>query len=132
MELQDYISRVKTKLNRSSVVYAVVIVDQRTLVNRGYFRARLTLNNGDFLEIAESFTIIEGRFVTLSYRYQWMDETKEKLRKRWDNVKHFPDLPNFPHHVHIIKESNVEPSESRNILELIDLIEKELNIILSE
>ncbi|MCC5624272.1 DUF6516 family protein [Nostoc sp. CHAB 5715] len=132
MELQDYISRVKTKLNGSSVVYAVVIVDQRILLNRGYFRARLTLNNGDFLEIAESFTIIEGRFVTLGYRYQWMDETKEKLRKRWDNVEHFPDLPNFPHHVHIIKESDVKPSESRNILELIDLIEKELNIILLE
>ncbi|MEH1904321.1 MAG: DUF6516 family protein [Nostoc sp.] len=132
MELQDYISRVKTKLNRSSVVYAVVIVDERTLVNWGYFRARLTLKNDDFLEIAESFTIIEGRFFILGYRYQWMDETKEKLRKRWDNVKHFPDLPNFPHHVRIIKESNVEPSESRNILELMDLIEKELNIILSE
>lgn len=58
MELQDYISRVKRKLNGSSVVYAVVIVDERTLLNRGYFRARLTLNNGDFLEIAESFTII--------------------------------------------------------------------------
>ncbi|MHC5938459.1 toxin-antitoxin system TumE family protein [Nostoc sp.] len=123
MELQDYISRVKTKLNRSSVLYAVVIVDERTLVNRGYFRARLTLKNDDFLEIAESFTIIEGCFFTLGYRYQWMDETKEKLRKRWDNVKHFPDLPNFPHHVHITDESNVEPSQCLNILELIDLIE---------
>lgn len=123
MKLQDYITRVKTKLNRSSVVCTIVIVDERTLLNRGYFRARLTLKNGDFLEIAESFTIIEGRFITLSYRYQWMDETKEKLRKRWDNVEHFPNLPNFPHHVHITEESNVEPSQSRNILELIDLIE---------
>lgn len=132
MELQDYISRVKTKLDTSSVVNAVVIVDERILLNRGYFRARLTLKNGDFLEIAESFTIIDGQIFTLGYRYQWMDETKEKLRKRWDNVEHFPDLPNFPHHVHILKESNVEPSQSRNILELIDLIEKELNIIKSE
>lgn len=129
MELQNYISRVKTKLDTSSVVNAVVIVDERILLNRGYFRARLTLKNGDFLEIAESFTIINGQIFTLGYRYQWMDETKEKLRKRWDNVEHFPDLPNFPHHVHIIQESNVEPSQSRNILELIDLIEKELNLI---
>lgn len=132
MELQDYISRVKTKLNESSVVHAAVIVDERTLLNRGYFRARLTLKNGDFLEIAESFTVREGSCVTLGYRYQWMDESKEKLRRRWDNVEHFPNLPNFPHHVHITEESNVESSESRNILELIDLIEKELNIILSE
>lgn len=127
MELQDYISIVKRKLDTSSVVNTVVIVDERILLNQGYFRARLTLNNSDFLEIAESFTVIDGQIFTLGYRYQWMDETKENLRKRWDNVEHFPDLPNFPHHVHIIKESNVEPSQSRNILELIDLIEQELH-----
>jgi len=101
-------------------------VEEKILLDRGYFRARLTLVNNDFLEIAESFTIIDGHFVTLGYRYQWMDEQKEKLRKRWDNVQHFPNLPNFPHHIHIIEESNVEPSKSRNILELIELIEKEL------
>ncbi|MCL1467153.1 toxin-antitoxin system TumE family protein [Argonema galeatum] len=48
------------------------------------------------------------------------------LRKRWDNVEHFPDLPNFPHHVHIGEESNVEPSRSLTILELIDIIEEEI------
>ncbi|AFZ59413.1 hypothetical protein H6G54_07585 [Anabaena cylindrica FACHB-243] len=126
MELQDYIIRVKTKLDTSSAVKEIVIVDERILLNRGYFRARLTLNNGDFLELAESFTITDEDCVTLDYRYQWMDKTKEKLRKRWDSVRHFPNLPNFPHHVHIAQESNVEPSQCRNILELIDLIEKEL------
>ena len=55
-----------------------------------------------------------------------MDETQQTLRKRWDNVEHFPNLPNFPHHVHIGEELNVEPSSSMNILELIDLIEKHL------
>ncbi|MEH2058720.1 MAG: hypothetical protein V7K97_21715 [Nostoc sp.] len=51
----------KTKLNESSVVYAVVIVDERILLNRGYFRARLTFKNGDFLEIAESFTNLQNK-----------------------------------------------------------------------
>jgi hypothetical protein len=127
MELQQYINEVKTKLNDSSVISSVEIVDERILLNRGYFRARLTLRNGDFLEIAESFTISDKSCVTLDYRYQWMDEIKQKLRKRWDSVRHFPDLPNFPHHVHIAEESNVEPSQSRSILELIDLIEQELS-----
>ena len=127
MELQDYITAVKTKLDRSLVIDSVVIVDERTLLNRGYFRARLTLINGDFLEIAESFTILEGRCLTLGYRYQWMDATKRILRKRWDNVEHFPALPHFPHHVHIGEESNVYPSQSRNILDLIDLIESEIS-----
>lgn len=63
----------------------------------------------------------------MGYRYQWMDKTKQILKKRWDNVEHFPNLPNFPHHVHIGEESNVHPSQSRNILELIDLIEQEIS-----
>lgn len=127
MELQQYINEVKAKLNDSSVISSIEIVDERFLLNRGYFRARLTLRNGDFLEIAESFTMQDKRCVTLDYRYQWMDETKQNLRKRWDSVRHFPDLPNFPHHFHIAEESNVEPNQSRSILELIDLIEQELS-----
>lgn len=129
MELQQYINAVKAKLNTSSVISSVEIVDERILIKRGYFRARLTLRNGDFLEIAESFTVQDGDCVTLDYRYQWMDKTKQKLRKRWDSVRHFPELQNFPHHVHLAEESNVEPSQSRSILEFIDLMEQELSDI---
>ena len=50
-----------------------------------------------------------------------------ELKKRWDNVAHFPDLPNFPHHVHIGSESYVEPGQSLSIVELIDVLESELN-----
>ena len=87
----------------------------------------MTLCNGDFLEIAESFTIQDECYMTLDYRYQWMDKTKQKLKKRWDSVRHFPNLPNFPHHVHLTEEFNVEPSQSRSILELIDLMKQELS-----
>ncbi|MEK9513797.1 MULTISPECIES: DUF6516 family protein [Limnospira] len=55
-----------------------------------------------------------------------MDSSKQLLRKRWDSVKHFPGLPNFPHHVHIGSEINVEPGQSRNILEFIYFMESEL------
>ncbi|WP_347179512.1 toxin-antitoxin system TumE family protein [Roseofilum halophilum] len=50
---------------------------------------------------------------------------KEILKKRWDRVKDFPDLPNFPHHIHIGSESNVEPGQSRSILEFIDFMESD-------
>jgi Family of unknown function (DUF6516) len=127
MDLQTYISTVKARLNQSPVMDRIEVIEEKTLFDRGYFRARLTLSNGDFLEIAESFTIAEDRCITLGYRYQWMDAPKQQLRKRWDNVGHFPELPNFPHHVHVSAESKVEPSRSRNILELIDLIEQEVS-----
>ncbi len=126
MDLEQYISAVKAKLADSPIIVTVEIVDERILLNRGYFRAQFTLTNSDFVEIAESFTFQDNQLITLDYRYQWMDASKQVLRKRWDSVKHFPDLPNFPHHVHIDSESNVEPGLSRNILELIGFMEFEL------
>jgi len=126
MDLEQYITAVKAKLADSPIIAAIEIVDERILLNRGYFRARLTLTNSDFLEIAESFTFQDDQLITLDYRYQWMDAAKQALRKRWDSVKHFPDLPDFPHHVHIGSESNVEPGSSRNILEFIGFMEFEL------
>ncbi len=124
--LENYLDLIKEKLNTSTVIKSFKIIDERILFKRGYFRARITLINRDFMEIAESFTIIDNRLVTLSYRYQWMNETKQQLKRRWDNVEHFPDLPNFPHHVHVEDESIVKPSESRNILQIISLIEDEI------
>jgi hypothetical protein len=126
MDLEQYVAAVKTKLADSPIIVTVETVDERILLDRGYFRARLTLTNSDFLEIAESFTLQDNQLITLDYRYQWMDSSKQVLRKRWDSVKHFPDLPNFPHHVHIGSESNVEPGLSQNILEFIGFMESEL------
>lgn len=126
MNLEQYVAAVKAKLADSPIIVTVESVDERILLNRGYFRARFTLTNSDFVEIAESFTFQNNQLITLDYRYQWMDTSKQVLRKRWDSVKHFPNLPNFPHHVHIGSESNVEPGSSRNILEFIGFMESEL------
>jgi len=126
METQDYLNQIKAKLVASFAVESMTIVKERALLNQGYFRARLTLSNGDFLEVVEFFVVRDGSCVTESYRYQWMDNSQQVLKKRWDNVEHFPDLPNFPHHVHVGEESNVEASRLLNILELIDIIEQEI------
>jgi hypothetical protein len=127
MITEDYLTAIKLKLLMSAVVKSFTIVKEIAIPSQGYFRARLTLRNNDFLEIVEFFVVKDRICMTETYRYQWMDETKQQLRKRWDNVEHFPDLPNFPHHVHIIEESNVYPSQSRSILEIIDQIEQEIN-----
>ena len=126
MNLSEYFVAVRKKLDESDIVTIVNIVDERVFQGRGYFRARLTLSNDDFLEIAESVVEQSQQVITLNYRYQWMDYTKQLLRKRWDSVKHFPDLDNFPHHVHVLEESNVEPGVCRSILEFLDFIESEL------
>ena len=89
-------------------------------------RARLNLTNGDFLEVVEFFKIKGDKCITETYRYQWMNSTQTQLKKRRDNVEHFPNLPNFPDHVHIGEEFDVYSSVCMNILEVIDLISQEI------
>jgi Family of unknown function (DUF6516) len=126
MKFGEYFTAIKAKLGDSKIVAEIQIVDERIFRGKGYFRARLTLSNSDFLEIAESFVEEDQKVVTLDYRYQWMDGSKLLLRKRWDSVKHFPDLENFPHHVHVLEESNVMPGVCRSIVEFVDFMESEL------
>jgi len=71
----QYITEITAKLLASPAVITVAIVKERTLPESGYFRAQLTLRNGDFLEVVEFFTVLDNRCITESYRYQWMDQT---------------------------------------------------------
>lgn len=126
MMLKSYLETLMNAIATSKIIQSSKVVESWVLGSRGYLRVRVTLINGDFLELAESFGLKAGQCVTLGYRYQWMDENKRQLRKRWDDVRHFPDLPNFPHHVHVDAEDNVFPGEQRNVVMILQLIEQEL------
>ncbi len=60
------------------------------------------------------------------YRYQWMNEDRTQLRRRWDDAPHYPDLANFPHHCHVGSEETVESSQEMDIQTLLDFIQAEL------
>ncbi len=126
MNAQDCLEQIKTKLVLSSVVSSVAVAAERASGSRGYFRARLTLVNGDFLEVSEYFLAGPDRCSTLEYRHQWMDRTKQRLIRRWDNARHFPELANFPHHIHAGSETEAMPGTIMSVIELIDLLEAEL------
>lgn len=127
IEARHYLSDVKTGLATSADITVVEVVAERASGDRGYFRARLILANGDFLEVSEYFVVQAGKPSTVEYRYQWMDLALPRLVRRWDNAGHFPDLSNFPHHVHEGDDKQVVPGRALSILELIDLIEQELD-----
>lgn len=126
MNAQAYLEAIKSKLASSTVIQRIDIVQEYVLSNQGFFRARLTLRNNDFLEVAEFFRVAREQTQAVEYRYQWMDPNRQVLRKRWDNATHYPDLPNFPHHVHIGATGRVEPGQPLSIIELVDLIEQEI------
>jgi Family of unknown function (DUF6516) len=126
MEARHYLNELKTRLATSTAIIAIEGVTEREIKDRGYFRARLSLANGDFLEVSEYFIIRVGKPETLEYRYQRMDNSKQKLIRRWDNARHFPELPSFPHHVHVGEEKQVVSGQAMSILDLVELIEQEL------
>jgi hypothetical protein len=100
-----------------------VIVTEGVLLDRGYIRIRLVLSNGDFLELSEYAVLERETLTTMEYRYHWMD-AEGRLKKRWDNARHFPHLANFPHHVHVGDEGRVISGKPMNLLELLELIEE--------
>ena len=126
MDAEQYLSEIKTKLIISPAILSFTVVEEQDLSDRGYFRARVILANNDFLEVSEYFIVDSNKTMPQRYRYQWMDDTQSILRRRWDNVPHFPNLPNFPHHIHIASEDNVESSQAIGILEVLQIIEKEI------
>ena len=128
MDPETYLIEIKVKLSVSSFIRSIEIIDERAVLSdRGYFRAQLTLVNGDFLEVSEYFVLEQGKYVPKRYRYLWMDGAKRHLKKRWDNAEHFPSLSGFPDHVHIGGEENVVPSNPIRIIDIIDIIEQELS-----
>jgi len=127
MNVREYITEIKAKLITSQVIKSFSIVQEQAQEDRGYFRVRLFLVNGDFVELAEYFIITNFQRKTERYRYQWMKGDYTQLIRRWDNVPHFPRLDHFPDHVHIEQEDYVEPSQSRNILQILELIESEIS-----
>jgi len=127
MDAQDYLDAIKLTLAISAIVKKVNITQEWRTGNRGFFRARLWLQNGDFLEVAEFFTVNDDQVSVTEYRHQWMDSSRQYLRKRWDNAAHHPQLSNFPHHVHIGNENQIESGRSMSILSLINLLEHQID-----
>ena len=124
MTPEAYVDMVLSELATSGVIASFEVAERWTSFDRGYIRVRARHVNGDFLELAEYFVLEDETPVTQRYRYQWMDEHRQVLRRRWDNVEHFPDLPGFPHHVHLA-DGRVTPASPLSILELLPVIAAE-------
>lgn len=106
-----YLEAIKLRLIVSPVIAEYRILKERATRTDGYLRLRATLANGDFLEMVEAFERGPSEIVVVDYRHQWMDAAQSRLRRRWDGTPHHPELPGFPHHVHIESEGAVISGE---------------------
>ena len=121
-----YLSEIELALVSTPLFIKYTIVRMWLRTDEGYIRVRARLVNGDFLETAEYFVLSGDRVVTEDYRHQWMDGDKITLYRRWDSTPDHPHLPNFPYHVHIGDEVNVQPDRPRSLLETLAWLERKL------
>jgi len=106
----DYLSHLKALIALNPQVVHWRVVREEAQGNMGLFRYRLTLRSGGLLEMFERFQVVEGRLHVAKYSFHWQD-ADGRLRKRWDNAAHHPEVPTHPHHVHDGAEAEVLPHE---------------------
>jgi len=123
-QITNYLAQIELAFVSTPIIATYQVVRSWANNDDGYLRLRATLTNGDFLEAAEYFVWQEGQFITVDYRHQWMDSSKQKLHRRWDNTPDHPQIANFPYHVHVDTEQNVMPSQPISLLELLALLEQ--------
>ncbi len=122
----SYLAEAELALVSSPIIAEYQILRSWANTDDGYIRARVTLTNGDFLEIGEYFVLQGGRIETADYHHQWMDTNKQKLRRRWDSTPHYPELQNFPHHIHL-GETDIVPGQPISLVSVLKVLERELS-----
>lgn len=122
----SYLTEAELALVSSPIIAEYQISRSWANTDDGYIRVRVTLTNGDFLEASEYFVLQGGRIETADYHYQWMDTTKQTLRRRWDSTPHYPELQNYPNHIHL-DEITVVPGKPMSLFSILRVLENELS-----
>lgn len=102
----DYLAHIKALIVLNRQVMHWRVVREEAQGDVGLFRYQLTLRDGSLLEIFERFDIAEEKLQVRRYSFHWQS-THGKLRKRWDNAPHHPEMSTHPHHVHDGADANV-------------------------
>ena len=108
--IDDYLRQIDELLSASPVVRDVEII-RRTVRDTEWekvlhYRYRVFLIDGGLVEMSERLVEIRGTVVTTKYRHHWQD-SEGRLRQRWDNAPHHPEIDTFPHHLHDGAEEQV-------------------------
>ena len=80
-------------------------------------RVILYLNDGTNLRVTEQW---DGNILK-RYSYYWLTPTNE-LKVGWDNAPHHTQLEYFPHHKHIDRQENLQPSQETCLEEVMSAI----------
>ena len=123
--IREHFDIFEAKLIESPVIVSYQMLRQEIAASDGKLRIKAELSDGGSIELFEYVAESDRHIRLLKYSFHWQD-AQGKLRRRWDNTPHYPDLPNAPHHVHSENDSVREVMQVPNVLFVIAKIEKAL------
>lgn len=130
MTPSEYLDSIKARLFTDALVGSVQVRRERVTEADGHIRARLEFADDSWLEFSEYFRR-EGEtdIEVVTYSYHWAT-AEGRLIQRWDNTPHFPELPGFPHHVHVGEPEGVESGSAVSIFSILDEIARKMEVAL--
>ncbi len=121
--ISKHFNKVETRFLESSVITSYNIIRREVTDVDGKLRAKIALADGGMAELFEYVGEFNGQIHLKKYSFHWQTASK-KLKKRWDNAPHFPDLPRAPHHIHCKDGSVNSAPKIPSIFSVLDEIEE--------
>lgn len=125
MTIHEYLEENILLLSVSPIVDNFRLITKRDMEVDGYLRIRANLIDESFLEVSIYCRINEDIIQLIDYRFHWQDKDG-KLKVRWDNARHHPELKTFPHHMHMREDGNVKDSTRIDLWEVLRVMESEV------
>lgn len=117
----DYLAHIRSLIVLNPQIARWTIIREEAQGDLGMFRYRLVLHGGDLLEMVERFLVVEQAVQVSKYAFHWQD-AESRLRRRWDNAAHHPEITTHPHHVHEGADENVLPHAPITASEILAII----------
>ena len=122
MKAVEHIAELEKLIVDHLIIRSSEIKERRVRRFDAYIKVRLLLVDESILEITEYVHAEEENFAEIKrYTYHWMSASGQLLL-RWDNVRHYPKLAGFPHHLHDHDEKQVVPSEPMTLFKALQQI----------
>lgn len=135
--IRHYLDEIKDLLSAYEWIRFVEIIrcdfeenDQKRIL---FYRFRVYLSDGSRLEMVERLVESkkDGSIYSTKYSFHWQDQHGHLIR-RWDNAPHYPNLDDFPYHIHIGEDETVVPGTSINAMEMLAEVDRELSDVVEK
>jgi len=121
----DHFNAIEEWLLQSSVVLDYKILKRVIAPADGKIRIKVVFTDESLVEIFEYVSISERGLTLSKYSFHWQDQDG-RLKCRWDNAPHHPELSGAPQHQHLSEQSVVSVITIPDIFIVFDEMEKRL------